>query len=222
MVVYEPSPHTLHAIEPVLGEDVSEASTLVLDVGAGEEAIWEGYEQQVRRSVRRAARAGVTVRRCGPEALPAFHAVYAAQARGYTVPWHHSRPALERLVAALGDGVAFWLASRNDEVVCAQLALERPGRDTHLWISGARAASRPVAAFHFLLHELILDAARRGQREIHFGASLGNRGVEAFKRSFRPAERVLLRVHRQARWVGWIQGLRRFPRPRRPGGNEST
>jgi hypothetical protein len=224
--VCDPSPALREPLVRALGDRLIESTTQVLDLTGGESALWEGYEQQLRRSVRRAGRAQVTVRPAGPEGLDAFHALYAAQTRSFPIPWSHGLPALRALTASPGIHARFWIASRAGRDLCAQMVLERPDRDLHLWISGADPASRPVAAFHLLLHELILEASRRGFRELHLGSSLGNRGVESFKRAFRPRERPLLRFYHQARWAGWVQALRaglaRPPRPGRGEGNEET
>jgi Acetyltransferase (GNAT) domain len=220
MAVFDPVPAVGRILREVLGGAIVPATTFVLDLAAGETAIWEGYEQQLRRSVRRGERGGIEVREGGSEALEVFHRLYARQSRTFSIPWAHSLRALTAIAGALGPRVRIWIASRRGIDVCGQLVLERPGREIHLWLSGAVPESRHPPAFHFLLHELILNASRRGFEACHFGTSLGNPGVEAFKRSFHPEERPLVRYHDQAGWAARIQGLRRLPaalNPRRRG-----
>jgi hypothetical protein len=211
MAVFDPPAGIARPLEDVLGASLAVTPTFVLDLTSGGTAIWENYDQQLRRSVRRGARGGVEVRREGEEGLETFHRLYARQARTFPVPWFHSLGALTAIVRSLGPRVRIWIAARDGMDVCGQLVLERPGREIHLWLSGAVPESRHPPAFHFLLHELILDASRRGFEACHFGASLGNPGVEAFKRSFHPTERPLWRYYRQAGWAARVQSLRRVP-----------
>jgi hypothetical protein len=190
-----------------LGRHLVRSVAPVLELQQGEEAIWEGYDQQLRRSVRRAGKSGVLVDK-GRAHFGTFFDLYTAQSREWSVPWHHQRDRLEAMLAVLGDQAEIWVASYEGQSLCAQLALYRPERDMHFWISGARREARPLAAYHFLLHEIILDAGRRGFTECHFGASLGNPEVEHFKLAYGGAPRPLLRFFHQPRWVGWVQKLR--------------
>ena len=190
-----------------LGRHLVRSVAPVLDLGRGEKAIWADYDQQLRRSVRRAGKAGVVVQR-GLAHFNTFFDLYTRQSREWSLPWHHQRDRLESMLGVLGDQAEIWIASYEGQPLCTQLALYQPGRDMHFWISGARPESRPLAAYHFLLNAIILDAARRGFMECHFGSSLGNPEVEHFKLAYGAAPRPLLRFFHQPRWVGWIQKLR--------------
>jgi len=207
LTTFDPSPVVEADLVRRFGRHLIRSVAPVLALQQGEEAIWAGYDQQVRRSVRRAGKAGVVVDK-GRAHFGPFFDLYAQQSREWSVPWHHQRDRLEAMLAVLGDQAEIWVASYEGQPLCGQLALYRPGRDMHFWISGARREARPLAAYHFLLDEIILDAGRRGFTECHFGASLGNPEVEHFKLAYGAVPRPLLRFFHQPRWVGWIQKLR--------------
>jgi hypothetical protein len=190
-----------------LGRHLVRTIAPVLELEQGEEAIWTRYDPRLRRSVRRAGKAGVVVDK-GPAHFGTFFDLYAAQSREWPLPWHHERGRLEAMLSVLGNRAEVWVGAYEGEPLCAELVLYHPGRDVHFWLSGARPESRPLAAYHFLLDEIILDAGRRGFKECHFGASLGDPGVEHFKLAYGAAPRPLLRFFHQPRWVAWIQKLR--------------
>jgi hypothetical protein len=207
LTTFDPSPVVEADLVRRLGSHLVRSVAPVLELEQGAESIWEGYDPRLRRSVRRAGKAGVVVER-GRAHFNTFFELYSGQSREWSVRWHHPQDRLEAMLAVLGDQAEVWIASYEGERLCTQLVLYQPGRDVHFWISGARPESRPLAAYHFLLDEIILDAGRRGFTECHFGASLGNPDVEHFKLAYGAAPRPLLRFFHQPRWVGWIQKLR--------------
>jgi hypothetical protein len=209
LTVYDPPASMRQELVSGLGPFLREDHTRVLDLTPGGDALWLSYEQQLRRSVRIATRSGVSVgEETGPEALSAFHRLYADQSRRFPLRWHHSRAALAEVTAGLARDARIWLARREGEPLCGQLALYHEGREVHLWLSGAAPESRPVAAFHFLLHVLVQEAAREGYASCNFGSSLEEEGVDRFKRAFGAVERPLLRFYHQERWIDWVQRVR--------------
>jgi hypothetical protein len=207
LTAYDPPPAVEADLVRRLGRHLVRTLTPVLGLRQGEDAIWNAYDPRLRRSVRRAKKAGVVVEK-GASHFGTFFDLYAAQSREWPLPWHHRRDHLEAMLSVLGDRAEVWVGSFEGRALCGELVLYQPGRDVHFWLSGARPESRPLAAYHFLLHEIILDAGRRGFTECHFGASLGNPGIEHFKLSYGAAPRPLLRFFHQPRWVGWVQRLR--------------
>jgi len=207
LTAFDPAPLVESDLVGRLGRHLLPSVAPVLTLEPGDERIWEGYDPRLRRSVRRAGKSGVVVER-GHAHFDAFFDLYAGQSREWSIRWHHRRDRLEAMLAVLGNQAEVWIGSYEGQPLCTQLVLYQPGRDVHFWISGARPESRPMAAYHFLLYEIILDAGRRGFTECHFGASLGNPEVEHFKLAFGAAPRPLLRFFHQPRWVEWIQKLR--------------
>ena len=204
---YDPPPHLEADLIAKLGRDLVRSQTPVLELAQGEESIWNGYDTRLRRSVRRADTFGVVVEK-GDSWFPTFYDLYASQAQEWPLPWHHRRDRLEKMLAVLGDRAEIWVGLHEGRPVCSELVLYQPGRDVHFWVSGKRPEARPLAAYHFLLNAIILDAGRRGFAECHFGSSLGNPGVERFKLAYGAVPRTLLRFFHQPRWVGWVQQLR--------------
>lgn len=209
MTVLDPPAFVRETLNSHLGKHFISSSTLFLDLTPGAEAIWEGYDQRLRRNVRRAAGAGVTVREeTAVTGMASFFELYRAQAKTRPIAWHHSSTALGAIVGALGNDVRIWIAGHEGTDLCAQLVLHHAHREIHFWLSGASPESRSVSAFHYLLHNIIQDASRKGYATCDFGSSMGDRGVERFKRSFGAVDRPLLRFCRQPRWVEWIQRIR--------------
>jgi len=209
MTVFDPPAFLEASLDRVLGEHKTAETDWVLDLGSDPEAIWKGYDTRLRRSLRRATRAGVWAR-----AVPdrrgwdTFHRLYAAQARTWPIAWTHGRSQLQSIRESLGPAAQVWLGGLGEETLCAEIVLYHEARDLHLWLSGASPESRPVAAYHHLLHTIVLDAARRGFRACHFGASMGSRDIDRFKRAFGPVARPLVRFYHQPAWVDRIQRVR--------------
>jgi hypothetical protein len=209
MTVFDPPAALAGVLDAMLGRHRIEETARVLDLRPGPDALWSAYDQKLRRNVRRAQKAGIWVRRGEGEAdREAFFRLYAGQAEERTIAWHHRRPRLEVLFRMLGPRSGIWLAGRGEEILCAQLVLYHEPREIHFWLSGAVRESRPLSAFHLLLHSIVQDAAERGFAACHFGASLGKPGVDRFKRAFSPVARPLVRFYHQPAWVDRIQRVR--------------
>lgn len=192
-----------------LGRRLISGTTMVLDLTPGAEELWNRYDQRLRRSVRIASRSAVVVREEeGSKGLDTFFRLYRDQAKTWELTWHHSREALGVLVNELGSDVKIWVAGLPDRDLCAQLTLYHQHREVYLWLSGALPESRPLAAFHYMLHTGVQDAARRGYRSCNFGSSMGDDGVDRFKKAFGTVEFPLLRFYHQRIWAAWIQRLR--------------
>jgi hypothetical protein len=212
LTAFDPGEERLGTLRTVLGDHLVLTRTWVLDLSPGVEQLWADYDQRLRRSLRIARKAKVWVREVsGVEGIRRFHRLYAGQAGTWDLTWHHALDALERLGEALGPRMRIWLAGREEEDLCGQLVLYHGERELHFWLSGASAASRPVAAYHRMLDGIIQDAAKRGFTTCHFGTSLGDRGIERFKRSFGGQDRPLFRFHHQPRWLDGFQRIRWRP-----------
>ncbi len=123
------------------------------------------------------------------------------QGRRRPIPWYHAREGLAAVKAVLGDDARVWLARHEGKTLAAALVLSNPGADAHAWVTGAADTARPVHAFTLLMHEAIVDAARRGQRVWDFGASADDPRVEFFKRAFGGGSKETLRFFHEAAWV---------------------
>jgi hypothetical protein len=209
MTLLDPSQILKDDMQGRLGGDLIPGTSMILDLSPGAEELWNRYDQRLRRSVRIASRSEVVVREeKGPDGLDAFFQLYRNQAQTWELTWHHSREALGVLVNELAPDVKIWVAGLPDRDLCAQLTLYHQHREVNLWLSGALPESRPLAAFHYMLHTGVQDAARRGYRVCNFGTSMGDDGVDRFKKAFGTVGHPLLRFYHQRIWAAWIQRLR--------------
>lgn len=202
MTLFDAAPHTREDLVAVLGGFAVPSGTWIIDLGAGEEAVWNGYEGRARTAVRRARELGVAAAvEDGDDAIAALHGLHEGQGRRRPIPWYHAREGLAAVKEVLGEDARVWLARHEGKPVAGALVLSNPGADVHAWVTGASDAARPVHAFTLLMHEAIADAARRGQRVWDFGASADDPRVEFFKRAFGGGAKETLRFFHEAVWV---------------------
>jgi len=191
-------------------------SCQVLDLpGDPQELFQHAFTAQNRNKIRKAERAGLTVRRSADAAaLTAYAALYRA-----ALPrWQVRRALPAALFAALagGAGVDVWLAERTGEPVAALLNLRGGGQ-----IMNWGNVSRPEAwhdAPNNLLHWRAIEAACRdasGPRLYNFGSSAGLPGVQAFKAAFGTRVHSYRRLEYRAAWLGPATALRGLGRRRR-------
>ena len=188
-------------------------SSQVLDLPEEPQSLFEhSFTAQNRNKIRKAERAGLTVRR-GADAT--YLDAYAALYRTALPRWRLHRPLPPALFAALAgaSGVDVWLAERAGRPVAALLNLRGGGQ-----IMNWGNVSLPEAwrdAPNNLLHWRALEAAcldRQGPRLYNFGASAGLPGVHAFKAAFGARDHAMLRLEYRAPWLAWVAPLRRWGR----------
>jgi hypothetical protein len=163
----------------------SEASTHVLELTPGFSALWEkSFSSKNRNSTRKAEKAGIEVSR--EEDVGAYHALYAAAARG----WGYSDPPYPRalLDALMDSGYAeLWLGRLDGNPIAGALLL-RGSDDVFYWSGAVAAEHRTLAPGNAVIKAAIQSACDRGLAYFDFGASTGLPGVSAFKESFGAAE----------------------------------
>jgi lipid II:glycine glycyltransferase (peptidoglycan interpeptide bridge formation enzyme) len=119
-----------------------------------------GMNQQWRRNIKRAEKAGVTVRHGGPEDLPAFHALYAhtAERDGFTPrPLGYFRTMFTALLAEEPDRVRLYLAEHEGDLVAATVWVRVGG---HTWYSYGASSSdkREVRGSNAVQWAMVRDA----------------------------------------------------------------
>ena len=128
---------------------------MVVPLARGCEAVWNGYDRDVRRRVRVARREGVTVEvdRVGAR-LAEFHEIYChTMVRRGADPWYHLPLAFfERLVERLEGQFAFVHARAGGRVVSSELAL-LSRTNVYALLGGTR-----VDAFRLYPNELVRHA----------------------------------------------------------------
>jgi len=161
-------------------------TTMVLDLGVGEEAVWKKFTGRARNMIRKAEKHSVTVRNTAPDAAHTerYYAMLEEtfRYRGLNVP----HPL--RFFRLLGERISpvGWLrlfeAEHEGEHIAAALFLVCGGR--MLYFSGAATErGRRLAATSLIQWEAIRYACTNGVHEYDLGGT-GEPGIDKFKASF--------------------------------------
>lgn len=129
-----------------------------------EDALLGGMNQQWRRNIKKAAKAGVEVRVGARDDLPAFHALYAATAvrDGFTPrPLAYFQTMWDALNAEDPDRLRLYLGEHDDDLVAAT-TLVRVG--AHAWYSygASSTAKRDVRGSNAVQWQMLRDARAAG------------------------------------------------------------
>lgn len=165
-------------------DPVQHTRTRVVELGAGEAALWSGLRSKWRQYVGHARRAGVTVAEGGADDLPIFHAILAETAErtgffprdlsAYAAVWSAFAPsgAARLLIARLADGTPV-----------AALFLVRCGGRVAEPYGGMTAAGAESRANYLLKWESLRQAAEAGAG-IYDMWGIAHPGIEQFKAGF--------------------------------------
>lgn len=206
LIQVDPSPYQQAALRAVYGNRMLEDSTAVFRLVPD---FRSEYDTRTRRNLRLADKHDITVTSGNtPGDLDTLHSLMSHQAPGWTGTWFHSRDQLRSMLGGLGDRAVVWTAHHQGRAVCAQLVLQRPGRDGHLWMSGALPESRELRALYVVIDRILESAVAAGYRTLDLGGSLGDRGIARFKRNLGFAPTPLWTVIEQPWWFDWVQALR--------------
>ena len=164
--------------------------TWVVDLRAGQEAVWNQMEGRARTAVRKAEKAGVTVRAAGPNDRPIYYRLHRETYRRTGVPPHS-----EDYFGAIWDrfiakGLArVWVAELDGEPVAAENFGIYKGAAVY-WTGAANAKGLEVEANSLLqwtAMQWMLDNGiewyETGEAFPQFHAGK-NKGVSDFKKSF--------------------------------------
>ncbi|HEY9409794.1 MAG TPA: peptidoglycan bridge formation glycyltransferase FemA/FemB family protein [Jiangellaceae bacterium] len=132
--------------------------------GRTEDDVLKGFNQLWRRNIKKAAKAGVTIRVGTAEDLPAFHSLYAetAQRDGFTPrPLPYFQGMWEAMTAEAPERLRLYLAHHEDDLVAAT-TMVRVG--THAWYSygASSTAKRDVRGSNAVQWRMIQDALAEG------------------------------------------------------------
>lgn len=136
-----------------------------LDLGSrSADDVLAGMNQLWRRNIKKAAKAGVTVRQGGAADLASFHALYAETARrdGFTSrPLTYFEHMFTTLRAEDADRIRVYLAHHDDDLVAATTWV-RVGR--HAWYSygASSTAKREVRGSNAIQWQMIRDSIDAG------------------------------------------------------------
>jgi vancomycin resistance protein VanK len=129
-----------------------------------EDEVLAGMNQQWRRNIKKAAKAGVEVRVGTGDDLEAFHALYVhtAERDGFTPrPLGYFRTMLEALGAEEEDRIRLYLAEHEGDLVASTLAIRVGG---HVWYSYGASSSekRDVRGSNAIQWRMMQDALAAG------------------------------------------------------------
>ena len=129
-----------------------------------EDDVLAGMNQQWRRNIKKAAKAGVEVRVGTADDLPAFHELYVhtAERDGFTPrPLGYFRTMLEALGAEEEDRIRLYLAEHEGDLVASTLAIRVGG---HVWYSYGASSSekRDVRGSNAIQWRMMQDAIAAG------------------------------------------------------------
>jgi lipid II:glycine glycyltransferase (peptidoglycan interpeptide bridge formation enzyme) len=170
----------------------------LLDLRSGFDAVWgRAFTSDCRRYVRNALRAGLTVERGhGRVELDAFAELHERSVerwakRAGPAPvqlWVRGRAErrakFDAAAAALGDGMAVWVARQSGRPVAAIMVLSQ-GETASYWRGAMDEEQAGRTRANYLLHQLAIeDACRAGRRTYHMGDTGMSASLAQFKTRF--------------------------------------
>jgi hypothetical protein len=163
------------------------APNVVVPLGEGPEALWQGYEGKVRKWVRLAQDAGleVEVDREGAR-VDAFTSVYVhTMERRHADAWYFFPRAFFRaLVENLRGHFAFFCTLRGGEVVSSDLVLSS-AENVYYFLGGTHADAFDSGPNYLLKHNVALWAIGEGKKRYVLGGGYEpNDGLYRYKRAW--------------------------------------
>lgn len=197
-------------------------STLVLDLSPGIDGLWRAMDSNVRRNVRRARDAGLTVTE-DRQRLGEFVEINARNMRRLGTP-PHGRRFFEQVLAHMPDA-RLLTAWQDDRCVAGMLLIGAGHRLEMPWVA-ARAEDLHLRPNNLLYWHAMTCACEAGYRVLDFGRSKTESGTWRFKRQHGGAPVQLhyhYHLHRarrmpdfdpdNARFKPLIAAWRRMPMP---------
>jgi FemAB-related protein (PEP-CTERM system-associated) len=154
--------------------------TVAIDLSAGEPAVWSGLGRGIRRRVRRAQDAGLTIDLHGD--LESFYAVYAATVKRLGSP-PFSKRFFAELAAGFGKELQIGVVRQGHAVAAVDLLISF-NDVVYSVFAGSRADLWDLYPNQLLLWAELQDACARGFRSFDLGRSLTASGSLEFKLSW--------------------------------------
>ncbi len=180
-------------------ETWQDRQTVAIDLGAGEDAVWQGYAGVHRNSIRKAVKNGLKCeQRPAHEAMLAFRAIYEETMRGLEADpaYYFSEDHYLNLSEGLGSRLRLFMVSANGTDVAGALFLVH-GDTLHYHLAGSLLSHRQLAPNNLLIHKAARWAIGQGLKTFHLG---GGRGPEPEDSLFRFKARFSGR--REDMWFG--------------------
>jgi lipid II:glycine glycyltransferase (peptidoglycan interpeptide bridge formation enzyme) len=155
--------------------------------------MWSGFKSAHRQDIRKATKAGFTVRHGGRELLPDFYDVLSESWRDLGTPFY-AWDYFDRLFGRLGDRLWISVVYQESEAAAAQLSGSFAGVAEGMWL-GTRERYRRQYAGYLLYWEILKYASEQGLRRYHLGRSTADSGAEAFKKKWNAYPKQLYWYH---------------------------
>lgn len=179
-------------VNPLLdiGCDNALTQTWVVDLGASEETVWKRMEGRARTAVRKAEKAGVTVREALPGDLPVYYRLHQETYRRTGVPPHSEAYFKAIWSHFLANRLArVWIAELNGEPVAAEnLGIYK--KAATYWTGAANAKGLEVEANSLLQWKAMQWMMGNGIEWYETGEAFPQlsdgkyKGISDFKKSF--------------------------------------
>ncbi len=192
-------------------ESVSEEAQVVRLRGEYDD-LWNGFKPSARNKIRKAEKAGVTVRRASSvEDFLAYHEMLEECEARWGTPTSHGAEFFRALAGVPGDGVQMWLAEHEGSIIAGDLHFAQNATVMN-WGNVSRDSARRLAPNNLLHAVGIEEGLREGRAVYNLGSSAGIEGVDAFKAAF-GTERV--EFHRYRAEKPWYRVARLLRSARR-------
>lgn len=195
--------------EPPPGFSVHQEQAHRIDLVAGYETVWSGFRPSARNKVRKAEKAGVSVKRAVSESdFLTYHDMLVECSERWGVDCLFGPGFFSALSRQSRDMVQMWLAEHEGEIIGGDLNFVLHGRIMN-WGNVSRHSARALAPNN-LLHAAAMDeGAARGLFLYDLGSSAGIEGVDAFKSAFGT---TLVPLARYSAEKPWFRALRTVAR----------
>ena len=176
------------AADPVSEEQLQPRNRVAmwLALPAAADTLWTGFPAKVRNQVRKAEKAGVTVR-CGREGQDDFYQLYLRRMHELGTP-AHGPGFFAGLCREFGERIEFLVAYHEARPVAALMDIEWGGWRVNLY-GAADVRVRSLCANNLVYWKSLEQAIGNGCRHYDFGRSLFPSGQYDFKQQWgaRPA-----------------------------------
>lgn len=181
----------------VPGDVRDRGPNVVVPLGAGIEAVWDGYDRDIRRNVRKSRSGGVQVEvDADGRRLGEFHAVYehTMRRRGAEAWYRFPLSFFERLATALAGQYAFVHAIAGGRVVASELALVS-AENVYAFLGGTLQDAFKLFPNEAVRHATAEWAVSQGKAcYVLGGGYAAGDGILRHKRLFAPGSEVPFRI----------------------------
>jgi hypothetical protein len=154
-------------------EDLTVASSLVVDIGGDEDAVLGRMKPKTRYNIGLARRKGVTVRCAGPESLPDFFDLYCQTARrnGFeSCGYGHFAALFQSLASSPGHSELLFLLALHGRDILAGAIVGISGKAANFLYGASANTKRHLMAPSLMHWTAMLHARERGCTTYEMGA----------------------------------------------------